>query len=97
MLDSDRSSCFLVVQAKQVWLIGTRGQEELEERKNIVRSRLHHTYMEYRNLMGERLRLLECYTPINAAAFHGRVVNLLSERMSLLERCKLGGRGSGGS
>lgn len=51
-----------------------------------------HSYSELRALMGERLRLLECNVPVDAAAFHKRIVSLLLERIELLELCKLGRR-----
>ena len=42
--------------------------------------------------MGERLRLLETYVPVDTAAFHKRVVDLLIERVGLLEHVKLGAK-----
>jgi hypothetical protein len=65
-------------------------QDEIEEKKMLVRNRLSHLFKELRDLMGERLVLLECYHPVDVTAFHERVVALLSEKISLLERCKLG-------
>ena len=65
-------------------------QEEIEEKKMLVRNRLSHLFKELRDLMGERLVLLDCYHPMDVAVFHERVVSLLSEKISLLERCKLG-------
>lgn len=40
--------------------------------------------------MGERLVLLQCFRPVDTAVFHERVMSLLSEKIGLLERCKLG-------
>jgi hypothetical protein len=40
--------------------------------------------------MGERLVLLTRYEPIDATVFHDRVSSLLVEKISLLERLKLG-------
>jgi hypothetical protein len=65
-------------------------QEAIEERKMLIRNRLSHLFKELRDLMGERLVLLECFQPVDTSAFHERVVALLTERIALLERCKLG-------
>lgn len=70
-------------------------QDEFEERRNLLKNRMLHSYMELRNLMGERLRLLETYTPVDTASFHRRVAELLVERVALLERVKLGARAAG--
>ncbi len=56
----------------------------------LIRNRLSHLFKELRDLMGERLVLLECFHPVDTSVFHERVAALLSEKISLLERCKLG-------
>ena len=57
----------------------------------MIKNRMNHLFKELRDLMGERLVLLECYTPLNTAVFHEKVAGLLAEKITLLERHKLGG------
>jgi hypothetical protein len=66
------------------------GQEAIEERKQLIQNRLRHLFKELRDLMGERLVLLQCFRPVDTAVFHERVMSLLTEKIGLLERCKLG-------
>ncbi len=66
-------------------------QEDIEERKMVIKNRMNHLFKELRDLLGERLVLLECYTPLDTAAFHEKVAGLLAEKITLLERHKLGG------
>jgi hypothetical protein len=65
-------------------------QADLEARKTSVKNRINHLFKELRDLMGERLVLLTRYEPIDATVFHDRVSSLLVEKISLLERLKLG-------
>ncbi len=61
----------------------------MQERKASVRNDMTHAFKTLRDLMGERLQLLEC-EPVDTASWHENVVRLLSEKIALLERMKLG-------
>jgi hypothetical protein len=67
----------------------TRRQELLQERKTVIRNDMTHTFKTLRDLMGERLQLLEC-EPVDTTSWHENVARLLSEKITLLERMKLG-------
>jgi hypothetical protein len=62
----------------------------VEARKKSLQNGMLHSFKELRCLMGERLSLLEEYSPVDTAAFHDRVSSLLLEKIRLLERLKLG-------
>jgi hypothetical protein len=55
----------------------------------MVRNDMTHCFKVLRELMGERLALLEC-DPVDATAWHETVTTLLAEKIALLEQQKLG-------
>lgn len=64
-------------------------QESIAERKSVIRNDLTHCFKELRDLMGERLMLLES-DPVDTTFWHDNVTRLLMEKITLLERIKLG-------
>ncbi len=61
-----------------------------------LRNELNHRFRQLQGLMGERLALLE-RDPVDAAVWHRGVTELLTEKIELLERLKLGPFQSGSS
>jgi len=63
-------------------------QKQLEQRVEEVQSELMHKQKERLELMGERLQLL-ALEPTDASHFHKTVMDLLSEKISILETIKM--------
>ncbi len=61
-----------------------------------MRHEMWHLEKEWLELMGERLDLLS-HDPVDAADFHGTLMDLLVEKITLLESVKLGLDGYAGA
>jgi hypothetical protein len=72
------------------YFVLTLSEQDTTELRKSLQNRMLHCFKELRDLMGERLALLEEYSPVDTASFHDRVSSLLVEKIKLLERLKLG-------
>ena len=61
-------------------------QDSIAERKNVIRNDLTHCFKELRELMGERLALLES-DPVDISFWHDTVTALLIEGLRARPQC----------